>query len=41
MDGQRGTLLLVEDFENARAGLTLLLQCDHYRVLAAATVEKP
>lgn len=37
MDRQRGSLLLVEDYDDVRTILRLLLQCDHYRVLEAAT----
>ncbi len=37
MDRQLGTLLLVEDYDDVRTVLRLLLQCDHYRVLEAAT----
>ena len=37
MDRQLRTLLLVEDFEDVRTILKLLLQCDHYRILEAAT----
>jgi len=37
MDRQFGTLLVVEDYDDVRTVLRLLLQCDHYRVLEAAT----
>jgi len=37
MDRQLGTLLLVEDYEDVRSILRLLLQGEHYRVLEAAT----
>lgn len=33
---QLGTLLLVEDYDDVRTSLSLLLQCDHYGVLEAA-----
>jgi len=36
-DRQRGTLLLVEDYDDVRTALGLLLQGDHYRVLEAST----
>ena len=37
MDRQLGTLLLVEDYDDVRTILRLLLECHDYRVLEAAT----
>lgn len=36
VDRQLGTVLLVEDYDDVRTILRLLLQCDHYRVMEAA-----